>query len=335
MTADERRGAALLFGEELARGAVTLADLEQPAVRDAVRAPRVPPWPVRRLERRRYEQRRPGYRDDSREAFHAARRAVLGPAADGPPRVLVRVDEYPNFDTLDTPAHGIAHYWRFHETMRDSGVPYLVAVQPALARNPLDCTGTEGRPLDADELAMLGRLRDDGVAFALHGHDHRTRTTHMPNNTELEGRSAADLGDLLDRGLAFLAAHDVRPRVLVPPYNTFGARQWPVLAQRFAVVTGGPESVQRVGYRRSPLFWDGTVFQPCYAPLYGTAAELLTPARALATSSAAVWTCITLHWAWELADDFAALRDLLTVLAPVARPWDDFLAAVDTAGAHG
>ncbi len=334
MTADERRSAALLFGDALADGRVTPAELDHPVVREVVRAPRVPAWPMRRLQRRRYEQGRPGYRDDSLEAFHAARRAVLGPEADGAPRVLVRVDEYPNFDTLDRPDHGIEHYWRFHETMRDAGVPYLVAVQPALAHQPLDCTRTGGRPLDVDELAMLRRLDDDGVAFALHGHDHRTRTTHMPNNTELEGRSDADLAALLDRGLAFLAEQGVHPRVLVPPYNTFGAAQWPVLAERFAVVTGGPESVQRVGYRRSPLFWRGTVYQPCYAPLYGTAADLLDPARALGASSAAVWTCVTLHWAWELDDDFSALRALLAVLAPLVRPWVDFLAAIDAAVAH-
>lgn len=335
LSPDERRGAALLFGEELAAGRVTPADLARPEVRDAVRDRRVPPWPLRRLEQRRYEQRRRGYRDDTREAFGAARRAVLGDAADGPPRVLVRVDEFPNFDALDVPAHGLDAYWRFHETMRAAGVPYLVAVQPALAHAPLDCSATGGRPLDDAELAMLGRLRDDDVAFALHGHDHRTRTTHMPGNSELEGLSAADLGALLDRGLAFLSAHDVRPRVLVPPYNTFAAKQWPVLAERFAVVTGGPESVPRVGYRRTPLFWAGTVYQPCYVPLYGTAAELLGPARELAASRVAVWTSVTLHWAWELGDDFATLRELLAVLAPLARPWSAFLAAVDAAGAHG
>ncbi len=157
----------------------------------------------------------------------------------------------------------------------------------------------------------------------------------MPSNTELEGRSHTDLAALLDSGLAFLAEHGVHPRVLVPPYNTFGARQWPVLAERFAVITGGPESVQRVGYRRTPLFWDGTVYQPCYAPFYGPAAELIGPARELAASSAGVWACLTLHWAWELDDDFAALRALLDVVAPVARPWAEFLAAVDAAAAHG
>lgn len=331
-TADERASAALLFSDELAEGDITPAELARPEVRAAVRSRRVWPAPRRWIERKRYERGGRGYTDDSLAAFDAARRAVLGDAAAGTPRVLVRVDEFPNYDSLDVPEHGIDAYWRFHETMRNGGVPYLVAVQPALAHAPLDHRATGGRPLDPAELEMLGRLRADGVVFALHGYDHRTRTDHMPDNTELQGRSDEDLGALLDRGLAFLAEHDVRPQVLVPPFNTFTAAQWHVLARRFAVVTGGPESVGRMGYHRTPLFRDGTVYAPCYQPFYGHARTVLDAVRAPIAAQQDVWMTVTLHWEWELEDDFAALRDLLTVLAPVTRPWGDFLNAVEAAG---
>lgn len=331
ISADDRASAALLFSDELAAGTVTPADLARPEVREAVRRRRVWPAPRRWVERKRYERGGRSYTDDSLAVLDAARRAVLGAGAAGPPRLLVRVDEFPNYDSLDVPEHGIDAYWRFHETMRAAGVPYLVAVQPALAHAPLDPAATGGRPLDGAELQMLDRLRDDGVAFALHGYDHRTRTTHMPDNTELEHRDDADLAALLDRGLAFLAAHDVRPRVFVPPFNTFSARSWPVLAQRFAVVTGGPETAGRMGYHRTPLFRDGTVYAPCYFPYYGTADAVRDAVRAPMNARQAVWMTVTLHWEWELSDDFAALRRLLPVLAQVARPWDDFLAAVERA----
>lgn len=331
--ADERASAALLFSDELATGTLSADDLDRPEVRRAVRSRRVWTAPHRFVERKRYERGGRGYTDDSLAALGAARRAVLGDAAAGPPRLLVRVDEYPNYDSLDVPEHGIDAYWGFHETMRAAGVPYLVAVQPALARAPLDFRATGGRPLDDAELEMLARLRADGVAFALHGYDHRTRTDHMPDNTELQGRSDEELGALLDRGLGFLAGHDVRPRVLVPPFNTFTARQWPVLARRFSVVTGGPESVSRMGYHRTPLFRDGTVYAPCYQPLYGHAKTLLDAIDAPLTSGDGVWMTITLHWEWELADDFAALRRLLDLIAPAARTWADFLDAVERARA--
>lgn len=330
-TADERASAALLFSDELEAGTVDPGALAHPEVVRAVRSRRVWSAPRRLVERKRYERGGRGYTDDSLAALRAARRAVLGDAAAGPARLLVRVDEFPNYDSLDVPAHGIDAYWRFHGVMRDAGVPYLVAVQPALAREPLNPDATGGRPLDAAELDMLARLRADGVAFAQHGYDHRTRTHHMPDNTELQGRSDAELGALLDRGLAFLAEHDVRPRVLVPPFNTFTARQWPVLAQRYAVVTGGPESVSRMGYHRTPLFRDGTVYAPCYQPLYGHARTISDVIEEPLTGGDGVWMTITLHWEWELEDDFAALRALLERIAPAARTWADFLDAVERA----
>lgn len=330
-TADERASAALLFSDELEAGTVDPGALAHPEVLRAVRSHRVWSWPRRFVERKRYERGGRGYADDSLPALRAARRVVLGDAAAGPARLLVRVDEFPNYDSLDVPAHGIDAYWRFHEVMRDAGVPYLVAVQPALAHQPLNPDATGGRPLDAAELAMLSRLRADGVAFAQHGYDHRTRTHHMPDNTELQGRSDEELGALLDRGIAFLAEHDVRPQVLVPPFNTFTARQWPVLAQRYAVVTGGPESVSRMGYHRTPLFRDGTVYAPCYQPLYGHARTILDVIEEPLARGDGVWMTITLHWEWELEDDFAALRTLLARIAPAVRPWADFLDAVERA----
>lgn len=331
LSADERRSAALLFSDELRAGTVTLDALDRRDVRAAVRHRRRWAYPRRWVESKLYERGRRGYRDDSLEAFDAARRAVLGAAGAGPPRLLVRVDEYPNFDSLDVPAHGTDQYARFHDVMRAAAVPYLVAVQPALAHAPLDWQAAGGRLLNEDELGMVHTLRDDGIAFALHGYDHRTRTAHMPDNTELEGRSDDDLAALLDRGLAFLAAHDVRPRVLVPPYNTFAGNQWALLAERFDVVTGGPESVSRMGYHRTPLFRDGVVYQPCYEPFYGLAADLAAPVAAAVAAQQAIWITVTLHWEWELRDDFAGLRRFLATIGPFVRPWDDFLRAVDTA----
>ena len=47
----------------------------------------------------------------------------------------------------------------------------------------------------------------------------------------------------------------------------------------------------------------------------------------LVGTRAGVWLPLVLHWGWEADDDFAALRVLADLLAPVATDWTEFLAA--------
>src|SRR4051812_47717680 len=106
----------------------------------------------------------------------AARRAVLGDAAAGPPRLLVRVDEFPHAMAWDDPEHfGTARYAQMHEVLRSHGIPYLVATAPHVSREAINPEETRWRHLDPEELRLLAQLRDEGVAFGLHGLDHRTR----------------------------------------------------------------------------------------------------------------------------------------------------------------
>ena len=48
----------------------------------------------------------------------------------------------------------------------------------------------------------------------------------------------------------------------------------------------------------------------------------------MAGLEAALWAPITLHWGWELRDDFATLRTLCGALAGRVADWTAFLAAV-------
>ena len=56
-----------------------------------------------------------------------------------------------------------------------------------------------------------------------------------------------------------LAAGVGETRVFVPPFNRFDAAQYPVLAERFEIVCGGPESVALMGFHGGPLWRDGAV----------------------------------------------------------------------------
>jgi len=67
-----------------------------------------------------------------------ARRRALGAVANGPPRFLVRVDEFPYATAFyDPQGSGTAASRRLHETLARAGVPYLMALlaQPEPATN--------------------------------------------------------------------------------------------------------------------------------------------------------------------------------------------------------
>ena len=151
------------------------------------------------------------WRDDWLEPLCAARRELFGEHAGGAPRFLVRVDEFPSATRFYDSVRGEADATRrFHEAMLAAGVPYLMAVLPSPASDPLNPHATGTRALTAEELELLSRLAADGVAFAQHGTTHRTRQKSPRRRSELVGLTAAELGSLLNRGREILERHGIR-----------------------------------------------------------------------------------------------------------------------------
>ena len=269
------------------------------------------------------------YEDTWLRRLQAARRQAIGGAADGPPRFLVRVDEFPYYSGFDDPRFGYEASARFHGVMAEEHVQHLLSLVSQWTHDPLNPRGSGGRPLDDRDRDLLDRMRADGVTFAQHGCTHRTRDARHRRESELCGLDDAALGALLDRGRESLAAVGVRPRVLVPPFNRFDARQWPVLSSRYDVVTGGPESVARLGFHGGPQWRGDAVYLPCYSPLYGRAAVVQRAVEGLIDAQIGTWIPVVLHSGWETADDFVTLRRLARRIAPFAASWDEFLADLD------
>jgi peptidoglycan/xylan/chitin deacetylase (PgdA/CDA1 family) len=326
LTADEHRSASLLLDPS----GVGPIHPEQalPAVRRAVRSRNVPGTALRYTQRLSMKRGGLGYERDSLEPMIRARRAALGEAGAGPPRLLVRVDEFPHAGGFDNPAT-VPDMTQFHEIMRRAGVPYLMAVTPRVARNYLSPRDTVSRRLHDDEVALLGRLAEDGVAFAQHGLDHRTRYAEPRRHSELCGLGSARLEALLDEGLGILGELGIRPRVFVPPFNRFDAAQYPVIAKRFSVVCGGPETVPLMGFHATPLWRGDAVYLPAYAPFYGRAAGVAAGVRRLVERDPGVWAPLALHLPWEAEDGWGDLERLAEQMAPYAASWDDFVAAVE------
>lgn len=263
-----------------------------------------------------------------------ARRAALGDAAGGAPRVLLRVDEFPHARAFDSGGRfGTDNFKRFHAVLMEAGAPYLLAITPRVSRDYLDPTVAESRPLEDAEIEQLRTLADDGVAFGLHGLDHRTRRASPRRHSELCGLSTEALGQRLDAARGTFEGLGLPTPVFVPPFNRFDASQYAVLAQRFEVVCGGPESVRLLGFSPTPVWWGDAVYLPSYAPLYGHAVEVADGVERLAALEAALWAPATLHWGWEMEDDLDSLRRLCQMLSGRVAAWPEFLAAVESSRA--
>lgn len=289
----------------------------------------VPPRPVRVGEQLVYKLRRRCFLGElARRQLNS--RFAGAPSGLAGPRVLVRVDEFPHFQAWDEPERfGTSRFEHFHEIMSSAGVPYLLAVLPRVSHEPLMPGGVGSRSLDNDEVAMLHRIGVEGVSFALHGRDHRTRFASPRRHSELCGLDRVQTEQLLDEALGELAEHGIEPGMFVPPYNRFDAGQWDPLARRFEVVCGGPESIGLMGFQRTPQWLGESVYLPSYAPFYGRAAELLKSLPRAIQRTGGQWVPIVLHWGWEAEAGWSNLERLARLIAPYAAPWEDFLAMVE------
>jgi len=246
----------------------------------------------------------------------------------GRPLPLVRVDEFPHAGAFDSSGRfGTEAFKRFHAVLAEAGVPYLLAATPHVSRDYLDPERDEWRPLGDAEIAELEALKREGVTFALHGLDHRTRHANPRRHSELCGLGIAETEERIDMARTIFAEIGIETPVFVPPFNRFDAAQYAPLADRFDVVCGGPESIRLLGFQPTPIGLGKTVYLPSYAPLYGRASAVLPGIERMIEAEEALWAPITLHWGWELDDDFATLKRLCDRLAGFANDWGKFLAA--------
>jgi hypothetical protein len=299
------------------------------AAKKALAPRRVPSAPLRAAQRVAMKLGRLDWERAWLAPLIEARRSVLGDAADGPPKFLVRVDEFPYYTAFDRP-QDIEMSRRFHEVMASAGLVHLMSALPQLTHAPLQPGSSGGRSLGEREIALFEQMRGDGVTFAQHGTTHRTRFDDPRRRSELCGLTPAQLDALLEDGRQRLNAAGVgETRVFVPPFNRFDAAQYALLAKRFEVICGGPESVALIGFHGGPLWREGAVYLPAYAPLYADARTILPAAERLIELAPGTWIPIVLHTSWEQSDDFRSLRLLAERIAPYAASWEDLLAAVE------
>jgi hypothetical protein len=330
LSQDTLRSARLSFAAEICAGAISEPQLaERPANMRVFRSRPVPRPELRIAQRVLMKAGGLNFESGFLPRVLKARRAILGARGNGPPRFLIRVDEFPDAHGIDDPRRGFAASQAFHQTLAEQGVPYLIAIVAQHTGRTLDPVATDGRPLDAQDRAFIELMGREGVTFGQHGTTHRTRYASPRKRSELSGLGPQETEALLSQGRDRLAQAGVVARVFVPPFNRFDAGQYDDLARHFDVICGGPESVAQMGFHGSPLWRGDAVYLPCYEPFYAGAAEVSPVIDRMVALAPGCWIPIVLHTGWEVGDDFRALAAFAQKIAPYAASWDDFLRAVE------
>jgi len=232
-------------------------------------------------------------------------RAVRWPGG-ASPRFLLRVDDFPRWD------RGPDGFRTFHAILRDAGIRYLLGVIPRPAEDPQNPDGRSRRAWTAEEESVIADVASY-VEVAVHGLTHRRRPGPVP--AEIIGCPANELEENLTEGLAVLREAGISPRTYIPPFNAVDQPGLAILARRFELVFGGPESVRWLGCLPGPCRVEGVWFLPSYPPAYGRAIEVVPFVNAVRTYPIPLLIPITLHWAWEEADRYEGVRRLADALA--------------------
>lgn len=241
-----------------------------------------------------------------------------------PPRqtalVLLRVDDYPHWQI------GTDVFWRFHEVLVSANVPYLLAVTPFLAADPL-APESSSRPIRQDEWDRLTEaVRRGELEVALHGTTHRTRKRRF--HSEFDGLRMAEARKRLAEGWARLVEQGCDPVAFVPPFNRLPPALWDALPPNCHTVCLGPESLGDVPLCPAIARRDGRIGVFSLPPFYGRAAAILAALEQgewLARPEAVL--PITLHWTWERDDEFAGVARLARRIAPHVSTWRTLTAA--------
>jgi len=212
---------------------------------------------------------------------------------------LIRVDDFPCL------SHPLESFKKFDAIMREHAAPYLVAA------TPYESFFSKGEQTRIK--AGFDCLQERGIAFGLHGF------THERGELDLL-RSEHRLDAMIESTLREIAHYPAMLPVFVPPFNALYYDDYIVLRKYFKIITGGPESIQTMGFL--PPFSLGNVwYLPSYWGYYGTAQTIRDFLLRTPPQRWSFCMPLTLHWTWEADNDFTHLRALLKLISGSVVDW--------------
>ena len=231
----------------------------------------------------------------------------------GKPTFLLRVDDFPRWDKTSD------QFLSFHEILFKNEIPYLLGVTPFPSRNPFSTATQDDHAIESRDLDILKQITKCGAEIAMHGYSHQTINLHR--KTEIVGLPAEQLESKILKGLEKLRLEGLPTDFFIPCFNSFDALSLRILRKYFKVICGGPESVLHIGLKFSPSYIDNTLYIPSYYPAYGKAKELLLFIENVKKIKENIIIPLTLHWAWEIENDFIDVHKLCNTIKGQTLSW--------------
>lgn len=213
------------------------------------------------------------------------------------PGFLIRVDDFPHWKIP------LEKFQKFHSIMKKVNIKYLLAVSPEL--------------LAEAEKFYLKELIADGVEIGMHGFAHEKNEVLI---------NADKLGLKIESSLKIFRDINIVPKIFIPPHNTVSKNNLRKLSEYFNVVTGGEETIRFLGYWWGIPELENITYIPSYPPLYEKAQNIYNYILDKKLNEKKVQHLpITLHWSWELEDNFEGLRKLIQLIKNNTISWQEFL----------
>lgn len=231
----------------------------------------------------------------------------------GRPRFLIRVDDFPSSRA------NLEKFKDFHHIFQKHGLPYLLGVTPLLSENPLDPANKELKKLTNKEIEFL---KEPLIELGLHGITHQT-LSHQ-RHSEFVDLSPEQKEKKLKQGIEEMESYGFSPQVLIPPFNSLSKEGYKIAKQHFKAITGGPETIRTLGFQVTPCYLMGSLYVPSYYYVYGRAERILNFLNS-ADISEEIVIPITLHWAWEIKNDFKGVKKLCDFVKGKELSWNNFL----------
>jgi hypothetical protein len=237
---------------------------------------------------------------------------LMGVSLGGKPRFLLRVDDFPRWDL------GFDKFAVFHEVLEKCEIPYLLAVTPMISLSPLDSNNKNFRKMTEDEVNLL---HSKLIAIGLHGYTHQTVTKNY--HTEFVGLGVKKVELKILSAMDLMRKSGLSPIAFVPPYNTIDSSSFSVISKYFKLILGGPESIRPLGLRMSPCVLNNVVYMPTYKPFYNPSSTILETLAKLSCDDEIIIP-LTIHWSWEIHDNFKNLKMLCENLRGQTVDWNEF-----------
>jgi|APSaa5957512493_1039668.scaffolds.fasta_scaffold05058_3 hypothetical protein len=213
---------------------------------------------------------------------------------------LLRIDDFPRWDlSLD-------NYMLFDNILKKHKVSSILGVTPFLNYYLTKREYT----LSRNEILYLKSYIERGGTIALHGFTHGLKknkkiigTLNLYTEKELI-ETIHKTNDYFNKiGLSM-------PKIFIPPFNAVEPFVANILQKYFKILMGGPLTIDTLGPFGVGENVGEMLYLPSYFPFYGHCVELEKNIFKIKNERKVIMP-ITIHWAWEVGDNFNSLDRLL------------------------